>query len=249
MKGEIAGFPPSATVLHIHPIGLIANFSGCPPTCKTEVFEFETTEGTFRISKKSFQFILSNEGYKDHPYVPGGDQSSGVTIGYGYDLGQQSPAQIATDLNDIFSPAQITRLQRAAGKHGDQARHIQPSLADIPVTMDMALRLATVMKRRYAQQTVDAFPGASNLHPHCSGALLDLVINRGPGMQDKPGQKTRVHMRAIRADISANNVSDVPLQLRAMKTLWESVTQKGLLIRRDEEANLFEEGMNCNCWR
>lgn len=247
---EIPGFPASATVLHIHPIALIANCgNACPMVCKTEVVEFQTTEGTFRVSKEAFDFVLSSEGYEDHPYVPSGDQTSGVTIGYGYDLGQQPKATITTDLNGVFSPAEIARLKEASGRHGDLARQLQPSLADIQVSRDMAMRLAIVMKRRFAQYTVDAFPGATELHPHCQGALLSLVINRGPGLEDKPNQKTRVHMKAIRNDISSANLTDVPVQWRAMKSLWAGTGQDGLLTRREKESVLFEKGMNCNCWR
>lgn len=249
VKGKIEGFPSSPTVNHINPVALVGNFAGsCPDACKTKVFEFETTEGTFRISERAFKFILEIEAYMDRPYVPPGDQSSGVTVGYGYDLGQQSASTIATDLNGIFPADQIARLQRAVRLHGDAARHLVPSLSDIEVTPDMALRLAIVMKHRFAQQTVDAFPGVTKTHPHCEGALLSLVINRGPGMVDKPRQKSRVHMRAIRADIQGGNLSDVPVQLRLMKSLWAGSGQDGLLDRREKEAVLFEAGMNCNCW-
>lgn len=172
-----------------------------------------------------------------------------MTVGYGYDLGQQTQATIATDLGGIFSSTQITRLQGASGRHGDLARQLQPSLADIQVTRDMALRLAIVMKRRYAQYTINGFPGTTKLHPHCQGALLSLVINRGSSMVDQPGQKTRVHMRAIRNNISSKNFSDVPVQWRAMKSLWSGNGQGGLITRRENEAVLFEKGINCNCWR
>ncbi|WJF90935.1 hypothetical protein QS306_04530 [Paraburkholderia bonniea] len=161
-------------------------------------------------------------------------------------MGQQSTAQITIDLNGIFSSAQIAQLQGAAGKHGDQARHIQPSLANIAVTMDMTLHLAMIMKRRYAQQTVNVFPGASNFHPHCSGALLALVINRGQSMEDKPHQKSRAQMRAIRNDIASGNLADIPIQFRVMKALWSGSGQGGLITRRENEATLFEKGMNCN---
>ncbi|WP_157381760.1 lytic transglycosylase domain-containing protein [Burkholderia ubonensis] len=249
VKGKVDGLPSSPVVNHIHPIAMIGNFSGaCPAACQTKIVEFATSEGPFRISERSFQFILSIESYKNRPYVPAGDQSSGVTVGYGYDLGQQSVATIVTDLNGIFSPAQITRLQQASGVHGDAARHLVPSFSDIEVTMDMALRLAVVMKRRYAQQTVDAFPGVTKTHPHCQGALLSLVINRGPGMVDKLHQKSREHMRAIRADFQGGSIQDVPVQLRRMKSLWEGGGQGGLVDRREKEAVLFEAGMNCNCW-
>ncbi|WP_413188503.1 hypothetical protein [Paraburkholderia sacchari] len=210
--------------------------------------EFETTESTFRISERSFQFILSIEAYRDRPYVPSGDQSSGVTVGYGYDLGQQSATTIVTDLSGIFSVVKIARLQHASGVHGDAARNLVPSFADIEVTPDMAMRLAILMKRRYAQQTVDAFPGVTKLHPHCEGALLSLVINRGPGMEGRPHQRSREQMRMIRSDILAGNLIDVPVQLRRMKDLWAGSGQGGLVARREKEAVLFEAGLNCNCW-
>jgi GH24 family phage-related lysozyme (muramidase) len=250
VKGKVVGFPGSAIANHIHPIAMVFNFGGvCPDECKTKVYEFSTSEGPFRISKKSFDFLLSKEGYKDRPYVPEGDQSSGITVGYGYDLGQQTQATISADLAGIFQPTQIARLQAASGVHGNAAHHLVPSFADIVVTQDMALSLVMVMKRRYAQQTVDAFPGITQTHPHCQGALLSLVINRGPGMEDKPHQKPRTEMRAIRADIAIKNLTDVPVQLRNMKALWAGSGQGGLLTRREDEAALFESGMNCNCWR
>jgi GH24 family phage-related lysozyme (muramidase) len=249
VQGKVEGFPGSPDVYHLHPVALVGNFGGsCPTSCKTEVYEFQTIEGTFRISKESFEFILSKEGYKDHPYVPPGDRSSGITIGYGYDLGQQHASTVESDLNGIFTTLQIARLQSACGLQGDAARGVVSTFFDILVTKEMALRLAVVMKRRYSQQTVDAFPGVTKLHPHCQGALLSLVINRGPGMVDKPGKKSRAHMRAIRADVAQNSLSDVPIQLASMKSLWAGTGQGGLLARRDGEANLFRRGMGCTCW-
>ncbi|SAK63560.1 EF hand domain-containing protein [Caballeronia fortuita] len=239
---SVKGFPAEPIVWHLHPIGVVANFMQGAAS-PADVFEFPTSEGIFRVSKKSFDFILSKEGYKDHPYVPGGDQSSGVTIGYGYDLGQQTTERIEIDLDGIFPPTEISRLQAVSGRHGDGARHLVTSLVDIKITKDMALALAVVMKKRYAQYTVDAFPGVTSLHPHCQGALLSLVINRGSGMEDRPHQKTRKHMRAIRDDVAAKNLSDVPVQLRSMRSLWEGSGQGGLLERRAQEAALFEEGI------
>ncbi|QAU24624.1 lytic transglycosylase domain-containing protein [Dyella sp. M7H15-1] len=250
VKGKVAGFPDSPVVYHIHPIALVGNFEGaCPESCKTKVVEFQTSEGIFQVSKRAFEFVLSTEDYRAHPYVPSGDQSSGVTVGYGYDLGQQTSATIASELSGIFSPEQITSLQQASGLHGDTARNLLPSLANISISRDMALRLAVVMKGRYAQYTVDAFPGVTKLHPHCQGALLSLVINRGPGLVDKPHQKTREQMRSIKSDIENSKTKDVPVQLRSMKSLWAGSGQGGLVERREQEAILFESGMTCNCWR
>ena len=54
-------------------------------------------------------------------------------------------------------------------------------------------------------------------------------------------------MRAIRRDVAVDNLADIPIQLRAMKALWAGGGQGGLLTRREDEAVLFEKGLNCNC--
>ncbi|MCA8295577.1 pesticin C-terminus-like muramidase [Burkholderia sp. AU30198] len=198
-----------------------------------------------------FHLILDIEGYRSTPYVPGGkqDQSSGVTIGYGYDLGQQPEATARNDLTGFFTEAEISRLLTAIGKHGDAARAFIPSLGDIKISEPKALEMAKIVKRRYAQFTVDAFPGITKLHSHCQSALLSLVYNRDSSLEDKAGQRSRVHMRNIRAAIQDNNLPEVAAQVRAMKALWVGTGADGLLTRREIEAVLFEKGMIFHCWR
>ncbi|RAA57033.1 pesticin C-terminus-like muramidase [Burkholderia multivorans] len=248
IKG-VDGFPTDLSPWHLHPIGLIGNFTGCSAKCKTNVLDFLTTEGMFYASVEGFHLILDSEGFGEIPYVPKNSQSSGVTIGYGYDLGQQTEAMVRSDFDGFFTEDEITRLLTALGKRGDEARKFIPSLADIKISEPKALEMAKRVKKRYAQFTVDAFPGATKLHPHCQGALLSLVYNRGAQLEDKPGQKSRTHMRNIRAAIENKNLPEVAVQLRAMKVLWEGTGNDGLLKRREKEAVLFEKGMTCDCWR
>ncbi|WP_105131688.1 calcium-binding protein [Burkholderia sp. BE12] len=249
IKG-VDGFPTDLSPWHLHPIGLIGNFmAGCSQKCKTDVLEFHTTEGMFYASVEGFHLILDSEGFGEIPYVPKNSQSSGVTIGYGYDLGQQTEAMVRVDLDGFFTEEEISLLLTALGKRGDAARAFIPSFSDIKISEPKALEMAKRVKQRYAQFTVDAFPGTTELHPHCQGALLSLVYNRGAQLEDKPGQKTRVHMRNIRAAIQNKNLPEVAAQLRAMKVLWEGTGNDGLLKRREKEAVLFEKGMTCDCWR
>ncbi|HEF4734876.1 lytic transglycosylase domain-containing protein [Burkholderia multivorans] len=248
IKG-VDGFPTDLSPWHLHPIGLIGNFTGCSAKCKTNVLDFLTTEGMFYASVEGFHLILDSEGFGEIPYVPKNSQSSGVTIGYGYDLGQQTEAMVRSDFDGFFTEDEITRLLTALGKRGDEARKFIPSLADIKISEPKALEMAKRVKKRYAQFTVDAFPGTTKLHPHCQGALLSLVYNRGAQLEDKPGQKSRAHMRNIRAAIENKNLPEVAVQLRAMKVLWEGTGNDGLLKRREKEAVLFEKGMTCDCWR
>ena len=67
-------------------------------------------------------------------------------------------------------------------------------------------------------------------------------------MVDEPHQKSREHMRAIRADVGRGDFPDVPVQLWNMKSLWAGSGQGGLVDRREKESVLFEAGLNCNCW-
>lgn len=80
------------------------------------------------------------------PYVPEGDQSSGVTVGYGYDLGQQTTSSARALLSEYYSNSQVERLLSAIGKKGNEARAIVHELFDITIEKDKALDMAMVLK-------------------------------------------------------------------------------------------------------
>lgn len=102
-----------------------------------------------------------------------------------------------------------------------------PKLSDITITKDKALRLATVLKTRYANQVLSIYPEALNLHPHCQGVLLSLVFNRGPGLKDKKGQLTRKHMRQIKDAFKNNEIDKIPDIFRDMSKLWNKTGKNG----------------------
>ena len=76
------------------------------------------------------------------------------------------------------------------------------------------------------------------LHPHSTGALVSLVFNRGADF--KSSSDKRSEMRNIREDMSKPTFKDIPGEFRGMKRHW---TSSGLKERRDEEATLFEQGL------
>ncbi|KAA6170019.1 pesticin C-terminus-like muramidase, partial [Pseudomonas veronii] len=240
--------PVDGQVYHLHPIGLTMRFNAeCPKECATDAYELEGVAGTLIVSKESFQFILDKEGYSKNPYVPAG--ASGVTLGYGYDLGQQTIAQVRHDLAQIYSQSDIDTLTTAIGRQGTQARDILSSLNHISISKENAISLAIKMKKRYAQLVIEAYPGAMNLHPHCQGALLSLVVNRGISFS-RPDLESRLEMKQISDDLLNLTPEKIPSRLRSMKRLWEGKAGLGgLIIRREEEAKLFERGMKCDCWR
>jgi GH24 family phage-related lysozyme (muramidase) len=234
---QVEAFKGGASVWHMHPVmflDAIADKFG-------DTIDFQTSLGIYRISKKSAEFILSWEAYVSKPYVPAGDQSSGITVGYGYDLGQQTTSSAREVLAKYYSNNQVERLLTAIGKKGDQARAIVHGLSHIIISKDNALDMAMLLKQRYCQKVVDAYPQAINLPPDSAGAMLSLIYNRGPSLAlPKPNDPidSRREMREIRDDFSAGNIRKIPGRLRSMKRLWAN--QRGLIKRREGEAQLIE---------
>jgi GH24 family phage-related lysozyme (muramidase) len=95
---------------------------------------------------------------------------------------------------------------------------------------------------RFTKQTADAFAlTKTRLHPHSNGALTSLVFNRGPSLANTDQRK---EMRWIKHNISIKREDRVPSDIRSMKRLWSYTKLKGLHLRRDAEAKLFQEGLD-----
>ncbi len=233
---------------HFQPTWVLGNFiQNCPAKCKVDVYQMDTTVGVFTVSKRLFEYILEIERYSEFPYaLP--DESSGITIGYGYDLGQQTADTVDRELLGLYSPSEIEVLKTSLGKRGAAARNHLPHVRHIPISKDNALKLAVIMKKRYAQQVVDIYPQAIDLHPDCQGALLSLVINRGKSL-DRPSIESRKEMVEIQEDLKNGNIHLIPGRFRSMKRLWTEPTNRGVAKRREREAVFFENSLECNCWR
>ena len=113
----------------------------CPDECKVaEIITFDTSKGKYIISKELWDFILATESYEKQPYVPGGgkDGKSGVTLGYGYDLGQQTKTTMYSELSEFYTQDQLKRLEVAIGVKGTKANELVASLSDITITKENA---------------------------------------------------------------------------------------------------------------
>jgi len=179
--------------------------------------------------------------------VPEGSTSSGVTVGYGYDIGQQQAPTVKMDFSGIYTKDEIDKLVTAVGLTGKNATLRAAELAAIEISEADALKLATRMKQRYAESVITIYPEAVKLHPHCQGALLSLVINRGTSLT-QPSEESRREMKEIQEDLASGSLVKIPDRIRSMKRLWENKGLGGLLRRRDGEANFFERGLKCDCW-
>jgi GH24 family phage-related lysozyme (muramidase) len=91
----------------------------------------------------------------------------------------------------------------------------------------------------YIRELYRALDNLDRLHPHCQGALLSLVFNRGAQFAT-PGERyteMRVIGQLMREGSSAS-IRQIPDQMRAMKRVWGASSP--ISERREIEARLFE---------
>jgi hypothetical protein len=81
------------------------------------------------ITDKARKLILDQEGLGQPSEWPRGE--SGITIGYGYDLGYVTESEFVNDWKDTLPAEYIDRLKTAIGKTGIEARNIAYKFKDI----------------------------------------------------------------------------------------------------------------------
>jgi GH24 family phage-related lysozyme (muramidase) len=230
-------------------LGLFANT--CFANNPNEIIE----DGlALQISKKSIDTIIYYEvggrSYYDRnftrPIVPAWQTTaSGVTVAFGFDCGYNTNQQIETAMRGVASPEEIRLLQSVSGLKGKRAYY--EGLPKVKNSVHFTFEEAEIIFTRdslprFTKQTATAFNlTKTRLHPHSNGALTSLVFNRGPSIANTESRK---EMRWIRHNISINREDRVPSDIRAMKRLWSPTKLKGLHLRRDAEAALFQEGLD-----
>ncbi len=194
------------------------------------------------ISYATRALILETEGFSSKPEWPGGQ--SGVTIGFGYDLGYVTVDQFESDWGELLRPDVRQCLKAVIGARALRARKRAGELSDIRVSHKAAEQVFdTRTLPLYEFRTAQAFPGVEALPENARGALVSLVYNRGTTMVDDSPEDRRREMRAIRNAVAEGDLAESAAQLRAMKRLWEGKGLGGLIARREEEAQLVESNV------
>jgi GH24 family phage-related lysozyme (muramidase) len=194
------------------------------------------------ISDTARALILEMEGFSAKPDWPGGQ--SGVTIGFGYDLGYVTVDPFESDWGELVRPDVSQRLKAVIGLRALRARNRIGDLSDIRISRKAAEQVfATRTLPLYELRTAQAFPGVDALPEDARGALVSLVYNRGASMVDHSPDDRRREMRAIREAVARGDLAEIAAQLRSMKRLWEGQGLGGLIARREEEAQLVESAV------
>ena len=74
------------------------------------------------------------------------------------------------------------------------------------------------------------------------GAPIPRVYGRARASFSSEGTRYS-EMRAIKQDMAARRFSDIPDRIRSMKRLWTTPSVRGVALRREQEARLFEKGL------
>ncbi|RTL49777.1 MAG: hypothetical protein EKK40_15685 [Bradyrhizobiaceae bacterium] len=174
------------------------------------------------------------------PERPGGQ--SGITVGIGYDCGYSSASVIRQDWENKIPDAMVQTLCGVAGLKGQAAQNRLASVRNrVDVPWGAALDVFSNVSIPKYLRSCHALAHFDELPPDCRGVLLSLVYNRGASFS-KAGPRY-AEMRAIGADMAARRFADIPRQLRSMKRLWVTPSVRGVAIRREQEARLFEQGL------
>jgi len=201
------------------------------------------------ISQAAFDLIVEfevsgeaayNKRYR-RPTRPGG--ASGITIGIGYDCGYSTAAQIRADWGGLLPADMVAELVKVAGVTGARAGAALASIrlkVDVPWASALAVFSYTSLPKYVALAA--NLPNWDKLSPDCKGALVSLVYNRGASFSNAGARYQE--MRNIKAHMAAGRFSAIPTELRSMKRIWAGdASLRGLLVRRDKEADLFELGL------
>jgi hypothetical protein len=193
------------------------------------------------LSPRGIKSIIAwetgGESYYDpQPEWPG--ESSGVTIGIGWDLGMTPASETTRAWGSHLPASTLAALVGVSGRTGEAAQTVLPYVRHltIPWAAAMAVFEAVTLPTWYLR-TLRIYPQAEELPGNCAAALVSLVFNRGPSLT---GDRRR-EMCNIQALLKTGNFKEIPNQFREMVRLWPN--SKGLRRRREEEADLFEAGL------
>lgn len=208
----------------------------------------DATPSKTPISDKAFDLIIefevtSRKNYEarlQSPEWPG--ESSGVTIGIGYDVGQTKLSVFESDWKNVIDEATFSALRATVGIVGPPAKAQAAALKNIVrIPWEKALKVHTEkVIPRWVGVVKAKLENTDLLNDDCLGALVSLTYNRGGGGYDSAKPRF-AQMVAIKRCMANKQFAKIPRLIRDMKVLWPG--SAGLRDRREREAAFFEAGL------
>ena len=199
------------------------------------------------ISRKSIELIIQHEiggraVYEkkyNRPIWAGGE--SGVTIGFGYDLGYNTDKQFMADWSGAINLNFINALRPTIGIKGTQAKAmLKGEILNVRIPYNTAYEVFVKSSLpRYYAMTKKIYPNMDLLNEDTKGALVSMVYNRGNKLEGD----SRLEMRAIVDLIAQQDYEGIAEQIEKSKRLWENKGLDGLVLRRESEADLVRDSM------
>jgi GH24 family phage-related lysozyme (muramidase) len=198
------------------------------------------------ISKKAVELIIQHEiGGREiysrkyqKPIWAGGE--SGLTIGIGYDLGYNKEKDLFSDwasLNLNF----LNALKRFCGVKGEIVKTMMKGeVLNVVIPYNMAYDVFVKKSiPKYYAMTKKIYPQIDTLNEDTRGALVSMVYNRGAKLEGD----SRKEMKAIVELVAKQDYEGIAEQIEQSKRLWENKGMDGLVIRRENEADLIRSSM------
>ena len=193
------------------------------------------------LSARGIKSIIGWETGGEHEYDPQPEwpgESSGVTIGIGWDLGMTPFSETTRAWGPHLPASTLAALVGVSGRHGEAAQTVLPYVRHLTIPWAAALAVfEAVTLPTWYLRTLRIYPQAEELPGDCAAALVSLVFNRGAALS---GDRRR-EMVAIQSLLKTGKLGEIPNQFREMVRLWPK--SKGLRRRREEEADLFQSGL------
>jgi hypothetical protein len=214
VASNVAGFPKSPTVFHIHPIGLVGNFLG--------------NETEKSLSVNGLWFIYSHEalaGVSNRLHWPKG--ASGVTLGPGYDMKEREVIDIFKDMKAIgLSDSQARAISLGAKLTKQKAEDFATDNRKIvDLSDDQQVQLLLHVVKPYVQIVRKKI--TVSLKQHEFDALVSFAYNPAGRWQSVSSFINHGQINSAMDKISKGNTS-------------AGVVMRGLTIRRADEINLYK---------
>jgi GH24 family phage-related lysozyme (muramidase) len=170
--------------------------------------------------------------YLTTPEKPAND-SSGLTVGVGYDLGYSTPDQVKADWKGYISDEDITKLASVAGLKGREAAGKHREVVGVTISYEVALAQFTkVTLPIWLIKAYQLWPNFDALNDRQKTALVSLTYNRGTSLIGS----TRSEMKEVYENLERGNTRPVAGLIKQMAL---RSPLKGVQLRRKQEGELF----------